>query len=252
MPLFEAPGWDDGGTMVIPDSSTKKKRRRPSNASDSFVNNEDPQSTDVNLDRLMKKMRLGRNNTGSSIGKIDGRKPSSATGRRAGLKRKKGGDSTMSITTEIDPASNDQMDVGESQKSQSQIHGRIKRSKRASTLPTEGQVGGPGITSGVSESTSSIPTNATFQVEVASDQTEKKEKKKKKKQKNIEIGPISDEPLNEADGKATSNPTLTSMQASMKQKLDGGKFRYINEILYKSDSKSALQMLQDDPTVFEE
>ncbi|KAJ7638685.1 methyltransferase-domain-containing protein [Roridomyces roridus] len=46
--------------------------------------------------------------------------------------------------------------------------------------------------------------------------------------------------------------SLTAMQKSMKQSLDGARFRLINETLYKSDSQHAHEMMQKDPKVFEE
>ncbi|KAF9008921.1 methyltransferase-domain-containing protein [Cyathus striatus] len=45
---------------------------------------------------------------------------------------------------------------------------------------------------------------------------------------------------------------LTQFQQDMKQSLDGARFRLINETLYKSHSKKAHQMLQDDPHIFED
>ncbi|CAA7259906.1 unnamed protein product [Cyclocybe aegerita] len=50
---------------------------------------------------------------------------------------------------------------------------------------------------------------------------------------------------------ATSS-RLTALQKGMKQSLDGARFRLINETLYKSDSRAARQMMQEDPKVFEE
>lgn len=44
----------------------------------------------------------------------------------------------------------------------------------------------------------------------------------------------------------------TSLQKSMRNKLDGAKFRMINENLYKSESGDALQMMREDPSVFSE
>jgi len=45
---------------------------------------------------------------------------------------------------------------------------------------------------------------------------------------------------------------LTALQQGMKQSLDGARFRIINESLYKSNSRTALQMMRDDPKLFEE
>ncbi|KDR83585.1 hypothetical protein GALMADRAFT_235848 [Galerina marginata CBS 339.88] len=51
---------------------------------------------------------------------------------------------------------------------------------------------------------------------------------------------------------STSNAGLTALQKGMKEKLDGARFRLINENLYKSNSRTAHQMMRDDPHVFEE
>ncbi|KAH7916100.1 methyltransferase-domain-containing protein [Hygrophoropsis aurantiaca] len=51
---------------------------------------------------------------------------------------------------------------------------------------------------------------------------------------------------------STSQSGLTSLQKGMKDSLDGAKFRWINELLYKSDSTEAVKMMKDDPAVFDE
>ncbi|TBU49052.1 methyltransferase-domain-containing protein [Dichomitus squalens] len=43
---------------------------------------------------------------------------------------------------------------------------------------------------------------------------------------------------------------LTALQAKMKNSLDGARFRWINEMLYKSDSKKAHELMSQDPAVF--
>jgi len=45
---------------------------------------------------------------------------------------------------------------------------------------------------------------------------------------------------------------LTSLQRGMKQSLDGARFRWINETLYKTNSEEAHKMMKDDPKVYEE
>lgn len=45
---------------------------------------------------------------------------------------------------------------------------------------------------------------------------------------------------------------LTALQSNMKHSLDGARFRWINETLYKSDSSSALVMMRDNPAMFSE
>ncbi|KAF9057709.1 methyltransferase-domain-containing protein [Panaeolus papilionaceus] len=46
--------------------------------------------------------------------------------------------------------------------------------------------------------------------------------------------------------------TLTSLQRTMKESLDGARFRIINEELYKADSHNAHEMMQQEPKIFEE
>ncbi|KAF8974344.1 methyltransferase-domain-containing protein [Flammula alnicola] len=57
-----------------------------------------------------------------------------------------------------------------------------------------------------------------------------------------------------APGKALASSAsgLTALQKSMKDSLDGARFRLINENLYKTDSREAHQMMREDPKVFEE
>ena len=45
---------------------------------------------------------------------------------------------------------------------------------------------------------------------------------------------------------------LTTLQEKMKSRLDGARFRWINETLYKSNSKEAVEMMKEDPKAFEE
>ncbi|KAJ3827072.1 methyltransferase-domain-containing protein [Lentinula raphanica] len=45
---------------------------------------------------------------------------------------------------------------------------------------------------------------------------------------------------------------LTAMQKGMKQKLEGARFRLLNQTLYESKSEDAHRMMQDDPTVYTE
>jgi ribosomal RNA-processing protein 8 len=49
-----------------------------------------------------------------------------------------------------------------------------------------------------------------------------------------------------------SGASLTKLQKSMKSSLDGARFRWINELLYKTDSAEAHKMMKDDPKVYEE
>ncbi|KAF9815553.1 hypothetical protein IEO21_04553 [Rhodonia placenta] len=49
-----------------------------------------------------------------------------------------------------------------------------------------------------------------------------------------------------------SKEGLTVLQAGMKNSLEGARFRWINELLYKSDSEHAHQMIRENPEVYQE
>ncbi|KAI9001332.1 methyltransferase-domain-containing protein [Trametes punicea] len=55
---------------------------------------------------------------------------------------------------------------------------------------------------------------------------------------------------NDGPGDAGKSQGLTPLQANMKKSLDGARFRWINEMLYKSDSAKARELMSSDPAVF--
>ncbi|EPT02791.1 hypothetical protein FOMPIDRAFT_55039 [Fomitopsis schrenkii] len=64
-------------------------------------------------------------------------------------------------------------------------------------------------------------------------------------------------PIHEGDAAGGSKPALqqqklTKLQAGLKSSLDGARFRWINEVLYKSDSEHAHGIMRENPAVFEE
>ncbi|KAH9062194.1 methyltransferase-domain-containing protein [Lactarius vividus] len=80
----------------------------------------------------------------------------------------------------------------------------------------------------------------------------------KKKRKNREKKPAGDK-VTSSPPPAPSHPpsqpsgnALTSLQRGMKQSLDGARFRWINEKLYKSDGAHAHAMMREDPAVFDD
>ncbi|KAH9482367.1 Uracil phosphoribosyltransferase [Psilocybe cubensis] len=75
--------------------------------------------------------------------------------------------------------------------------------------------------------------------------------KKAKSKSNIDSSPSKPKtiPIQENESSKTG---LTALQKAMRDKLDGARFRLINENLYKSDSQTAHQLMREDPQVFEE
>ncbi|KAJ3992817.1 ribosomal RNA-processing protein 8 [Lentinula boryana] len=58
--------------------------------------------------------------------------------------------------------------------------------------------------------------------------------------------------LEQSHNDSDSSSGLTSMQKNMKQKLEGARFRILNQTLYESKSGDARRMMQEDPTVYTE
>jgi len=58
-------------------------------------------------------------------------------------------------------------------------------------------------------------------------------------------------PKDKSTARNQTKSHLTNMQKKMKQNLDGARFRWINESLYKSESSQAQKTLKNDPTVYE-
>ncbi|KZT33472.1 hypothetical protein SISSUDRAFT_992989 [Sistotremastrum suecicum HHB10207 ss-3] len=57
---------------------------------------------------------------------------------------------------------------------------------------------------------------------------------------------------NAGDDDVADNQGLSELQQKMKKRLKGAQFRFINETLYTSESTTALNMIKEDPKMFEE
>ncbi|KAI0291704.1 methyltransferase-domain-containing protein [Russula brevipes] len=80
----------------------------------------------------------------------------------------------------------------------------------------------------------------------------KKEKKKDRRKTVPEDTANASPPPSSSHPPPESRSTLTSLQHGMKQRLDGARFRWINEKLYKSDGAHAHAMMREDPAVFDD
>ncbi|KAI9454618.1 methyltransferase-domain-containing protein [Russula earlei] len=96
------------------------------------------------------------------------------------------------------------------------------------------------------------PTHTAVQEETHG-QSEKKRQKDRPKEKSGDDNKAAGTQSPSTSHSATeSRSTLTSLQTAMRQSLDGARFRWINEKLYKSDSLSAHAMMREDPAVFDD
>ncbi|KAN0126628.1 putative methyltransferase domain containing protein [Russula decolorans] len=89
---------------------------------------------------------------------------------------------------------------------------------------------------------------------VQEDETNKASRKERKKDKRNENSGEKATVISSTETRPTpeSRSTLTSLQHGMKQSLDGARFRWINEKLYKSDSAHAHAMMREDRAVFDD
>ncbi|EPX74700.1 rRNA methyltransferase Rrp8 [Schizosaccharomyces octosporus yFS286] len=78
--------------------------------------------------------------------------------------------------------------------------------------------------------------------------------KKQKQEGNGKEKPVTENKQSSAqqgDKKLANENSLTSLQQKMKGKLDGAKFRWINEQLYTTQSEDAVKLFRDSPDMFD-
>ncbi|KAI9467247.1 putative uracil phosphoribosyltransferase [Lactarius psammicola] len=84
------------------------------------------------------------------------------------------------------------------------------------------------------------------------EQSAPKKKRKDRQKKTGDKVTSSPSPASSYPPSEPSRDALTSLQRCMKQSLDGARFRWINEKLYKSDGVHAHAMMREDPAVFDD
>lgn len=84
--------------------------------------------------------------------------------------------------------------------------------------------------------------------------TAKKDSKKRtlSEQQQLEVKKEQVQPLMESKPLVPSNSKLTPLQQKMMAKLSGSRFRWINEQLYTTTSESALKLIKEQPSLFDE
>ncbi|TDL29614.1 hypothetical protein BD410DRAFT_780076 [Rickenella mellea] len=180
----------------------------------SHSNSEKVQSASVNVEKLMKKLKSGESVNGP------GRRGESASGSGSKKGRALVSKSLHSKTSKDD--ANPLPKMGRKQKVTS------RRGKPVDHRPTlEDKIGD----------------SSTAQTENNSKASSRGQKAKKERQSHS---------LTSDSQPKVVDSQLTALQTSMKNSLDGARFRWINELLYKSDSLEAHQMMQDNPKAYEE
>jgi ribosomal RNA-processing protein 8 len=220
MDLFQVPGWDVPSSAWV-DATPAKKRKHVSDSTDDRL-----QAAHINLDKLVEK--LG-----------DAPPPPKKS------KRKRDSDPSEmhkknSTSKPVSGASHSKPD--DSQKSKS------VRNKKKNNSNNQDQT---------KAATPRLAENAPEKSPKKPGAQKKKHGKKSSDDKTndqTKASPAAAGPTTSgASILATEkSQTLTPLQKTMKNNLEGARFRWINEVLYKSDSAEAHQMMRQDPTVFAE
>ncbi|KAI0722197.1 methyltransferase-domain-containing protein [Cerioporus squamosus] len=223
MSLFEVPGWS---VPAAPVAQSSKKRKRPAaKESDDVDEAERIHAAQKNIEKLMRSL-------GEGVGALDGE--SSGTLPKKQKKKHEGKEKARRRRTS---------------------RGRGRSSKEGGMLKRSRNDAPAGPSSPTKQNT--IP---------APGKSKKKQKRKQARAESANAGSDAEsirEPLSVAPATTPGTPGaahkgkskdgeqgLTALQAGLKKKLDGARFRWINEVLYKSDSGKAHEIMSQDPAVF--
>ncbi|KAG9123553.1 25S rRNA (adenine645-N1)-methyltransferase [Ceratobasidium sp. 392] len=236
MALFEST-WDTPNSLSslsAPSiSKTGKKRKRDESTAV-------PQQN-IDLDRLMQKMQAG-----VETGKGEGKKKDKAKSKsRKEAKEVKAGIRSESHGKSRSKQEKDQTANG---------HPDGRKSKR-------GPISASSTTLWDSAPSSKFPAMATSPGSsshkekpkddlkyLPSKKRKKRERREEGAEETVEVSLLS----SEGQQKGTITESLTALQSSMRNNLEGARFRFINEQLYKSSSDHAQKMMQKEPQVYAE
>ncbi|KAL5530539.1 RRP8 [Sanghuangporus sanghuang] len=226
MALFEVPGWSmPSDVRPIADANLKKRKRSaPSEDSTSKL-----QTASVNLEKLMESL-----DRPESSPKGKDRKKKTRSDEKARRKNKRNETGQVPLERSVQESS------------------PSLPSKQKNAVLKERGNEDSGVPSSVSHSEgNALHTAATTQAHSEQNRPEKTKKKKRRKNKESKFDQSPEEMRTSTDDGGAFSP-LTSLQSKMKQSLDGARFRWINEMLYKLDSRDAERLINENPTIFDE
>ncbi|KAI0663179.1 methyltransferase-domain-containing protein [Cubamyces menziesii] len=242
MSLFEVPGWS---VPSAPVSQPNKKRKRPSTkGADDVDEAQMIKSAQKNIEKLMKSL-------GASTDALDEEDAARPPKKSRASKDKK-------VKGAVQEPERGRKHGREGGEDQPKPQGKAKKEAKAQERNSKN----PGDRS--QERTESSPVKSP-----AKDKRKDKQKQKSSRSESVDAhsdavshGDTTHTPLVK-DKKAEQKPRpkspsntndasqgLTALQANMKKSLDGARFRWINEMLYKSDSGKAHELMSSDPAVF--
>ncbi|KAG9100984.1 25S rRNA (adenine645-N1)-methyltransferase [Ceratobasidium sp. UAMH 11750] len=236
MALFEST-WDTAnslGSLSAPGVSKKDGKRKREDGTSMPKQN-------IDLGKLMEKM------AGVAAAGDEGKKKGKGKGKKKEVKgatQVKTGAKTGEQGAKTPKRNKDTMAGGRSDR---------KKNKRAVSRTvdappsTSSHANLPSATLATSSSPSSKSRNQKPEVESEPAPVSRKRKKRAHKEEDVE------KPSRHPDDLPQSSPeSLTALQHLMKNNLEGARFRFINEQLYKSSSNDAQEMMRKEPQVYAE
>ncbi|KAH8113306.1 methyltransferase-domain-containing protein [Phellopilus nigrolimitatus] len=227
MALFEVEGWTVPSNVQPAPAATSRKRKRPGTGEFG----DKLQTAELNLEKLMKKMG---NEAGGPLAEEKGRKGTDGerSGRRKDRKKALGLKDTGGLESQERPG------APPSHRKRDKPKKSLKGSKEVSISSHHANAG-------------ALEVSPRKHARPQNEGPTRKNVEKGRKKEGREANAHSQEKMESLQTDA-SHTQLTSLQARMKQSLDGARFRWINETLYKSGSKDAVSLMHEDPKVFEE
>jgi len=232
MSLFDAPGWESGATPVITSTSSGKKthkRKRGSAGTDDDTGGEATSlSTSINLQKMMRKMRLSRDKRNARLKPFDHTGESPVTRKNSAI---------PNVVTNMDPPQTPSSMFPDSSSPRTPIVNGQPATKRPRIRREESDVLPPSSAGDETE-----PAHVVAEI--------RKKKRSKKARRTISsepsasmVPPEANSPPGSGDRSLPTNPPtiwsvsenedasqdgagLTELQRKMKQKLSGGRFRY--------------------------
>ncbi|KAI0637944.1 methyltransferase-domain-containing protein [Trametes polyzona] len=239
MSLFEVPGWSVPAAPVAQQS--KKRKRPPPKEKESLDDIDDAQrirAAQKNIEKLMQSL-------GASSDAMDGEEAGRPSKKKRAGKEKKG-----KGTTPVESESR----ATERTKKHTESRTNSKEKKTANdqkkSEPVQRPVDKPKVKEQKQKQKQKQKSRRAESVDARSDAESSQGASHVAVSPKVQNTDPTPSKKSRKNSDAAKQPGLTTLQANMKKSLDGARFRLINEMLYKSDSAKAHELMSSDPAVF--
>ncbi|KAM5534901.1 hypothetical protein V8D89_011456 [Ganoderma adspersum] len=241
MSLFDVPGWSVPSALV---SQASKKRKRPTakDSVDDIDEAERMHSAQKNIEKLMKSL-------GAGMDAFEGKDAEQPVKRKREVKEKKVKDVDRGQNLEEERGRKPERQGKTEEVQQDDGKKQKKRSKTGDTLAAADKPQGHSSSSSAKRKKQKQKQRRAQSVDARSDASSTHDNVPAASVAPVSTPQVSTKNAGKGKGK-NAQDGLTALQAKMKGSLDGARFRWINEMLYKSDSGKARELMGQDPAVF--